>query len=214
MLPIVVPPSPSADFEATKLRSLFEWTVEQGVITSLLPSVDVLVEQHVLLRSRLEAAAKAEPYKSLWAAELAGGGYGTNVMRQLFTEPRFYEGTEAWLLLFNYMALKTANEAVVESIGCIVDQHAAPGRHLAQHVYAAEAFVHWNGPRPHAAEKLLAASLDRHFKGKDWHFHKADRGARESSVDRQLGGKYKQFKVSKVVDRLAAEPSRVSFMAD
>ena len=60
---------------------------------------------------------------------------------------------------------------------------------------------------------LLAAALDRHFGNKPWHFTKADRGARGSSVDRSWG-RHKEFKVSKVVDRLASEGSRVPFLAD
>eukprot|EP00966_Prymnesium_polylepis_P257358 5945379-Prymnesium_polylepis.1 len=39
------------------------------------------------------------------------------------------------------MVLKTANEAVVESTGCVLDQHAAPQRNLSQNKYAQEAFV-------------------------------------------------------------------------
>jgi hypothetical protein len=94
----------------------------------------------------------------------------------------------------------------------ILDRHATGERHLKQPDYAKEAFIHWNGPRPHEAKALLAAALDRHFNGKRWHFQKADRGAHQGTLDRW--GTNKEFKVSKVVDRLASERSRVPFMAD
>ena len=122
-------------------------------------------------------------------------------------------GVEDWVFFFVHTALKSSNEAVIESMGCILDQHAAPGRHLPQHAYAEEAYIHWNGPRPHEATKLLVAALNRYFDNKPWHFTKSDRGAREGALDRTWG-RHKQWKVSKVVDRLASQPSRVPFMAD
>ena len=86
------------------------------------------------------------------------------------------------VFLLNHMALKTANEAVVESMGGILDRHASPGRHLSQDRYAQEAFIHWNGPPVHAASALLSRALDRHFgkdskagKQKPWHFLKEER---------------------------------------
>ena len=111
------------------------------------------------------------------------------------------------MFFFNHMVLKTANEAVVESMGCIVDKHATGARGLGQPKYAREAFIHWNGPKPHDADRMLAAALDLHFKGKPWHFVKTDRGLR-------VEDDHKRWKVSKVVDRLASEPSRLPFMAD
>jgi len=205
--------SPSPAVEAAHLRKLHEWYSSFNVINELLPSVEALLEQHVLLRARLEAAAKDPAYQTKWAAELAGGGVGTTIMRNVVTEERFYKGAEGWLFVFNHSILKTSNEALVESMGGVLDRHATGGRHLQQPDYAKEAFIHWNGPRPHKAERLLAAALDRHFGKKPWHFTKADRGRRAGSVDRAWG-QHKEFKVSKVVDRLAGESSRVPFLAD
>ena len=183
------------------------------MIDALLPSVEVLLEQHVLLRERLEAAAQEPAFQAKWAAELAGGGAGTTIMCHVFTEEHFYKGAEGWLFLFNHMILKTSNEALVESMGGVLDRHATGGRHLQQPDYAKEAFIHWNGPRPHQAVRLLAAALDRHFGKKPWHFTKTDRGARAGSLDRTWE-RHKDFKVSKVVDRLASENSRIPFLAD
>ena len=205
---LMVKASPSLEVEEQALKKLYDWTLKCGVINSLLPTFDVLFKQHKLLRTRLMVAASQSSCKGLWALELKGGGSGTTIMRWLFTTASAYCGVEDWLFFFNHMALKTANEAVIESMGCIVDQHAAPGRHLAQPKYAEEAFIHWNGPRPHEATKLLSQALDRHFKGKEWHFVKKDRPAHWAGQD------VKQFKISKVVDRLSSEHSRLSFMAD
>ena len=182
------------------------------MVSHVLPSRVVLIEQHQEIRKRLQLGALEEPYKSKWEAELKGGGNGTNIMAHVFTEERFWKGTEGWLLFFNYMITKMSNEAVVESMGGVLDRHASGERHLQQPDYAKEAFIHWNAPKVHDARQLLSAALDRHFKGKAWHFTKSDRGARTASLDRV--GRNKEFKVSKVVDRLASEKSRLPFMAD
>lgn len=63
-------------------------------------------------------------------------------MKHVIAEERFYRGVEDWLFFFNHMVLKTSNEAVVESMGCILDRHAAGGRHLRQEAYAQESFIH------------------------------------------------------------------------
>ena len=57
----------------------------------------------------------------------------------------------------------------------------------------------WNGPIIHKAQSFLEKSLDRHFGSrKKWRFH--------------TGSTSTKFGVSKVVDRIHNEPSRLSFM--
>ena len=90
----------------------------------------MLIEQHQEIRKRLQLAALEEPYKSKWEAELKGGGNGTNIMAHVFTEEPFWKGNEGWLLFFNYMITKMSNEAVVESMGGVLDRHASGERHL------------------------------------------------------------------------------------
>ena len=131
------------------------------MINDLLPSRVVLIGQHRELRKRLQLAATEEPYKSKWAAELEGGGHGTNIMEHIFKEARFWKGTEGWLLFFNYMLMKMSNEAVVESMGGILDRHASGERHLEQLDYAKEAFIHWNGRKAHAAKHLLSCAYPK-----------------------------------------------------
>lgn len=198
--------------QGESLTDLYSWTIRCNAITELLPSLTILMAQHDTLVKRLQAFAQMEPFKSEWKAELDGGGSSTTIMKHLFSDERFYQGVEDWVFFFNHMVLKTSNEAIVESMGCIIDTHADGRRHLNQKAYAEEAFVHWNGPKVHSATKMLTAALDHHFKGKPWHFVKSDRGNRESALDRI--GRNKQFKVSKVVDRLMSERSRIQFLAD
>jgi hypothetical protein len=59
-------------------------------------------------------------------------------VKELSTCSEFYDGVSDWLLLFNHCALKTTNEAVVESMGCTLDVHANPVRHLEQDNYVKE----------------------------------------------------------------------------
>ena len=90
-------------------------------------------------------------------------------------------------------------------MGNIIDQHAAPARHLAPEKYTRDAFIHWNGPLLQHADDLLTAALNRHFEvtwpGK-WRF------TNTSSRPDQLKLKH----VSKVVDRLRSERSKLPFM--
>ena len=71
--------------------------------------------------------------------------------------------------------MKSLNEAVVESMGSIVNLHADPQRGLDQENYAMEAMIHWNGPGSPHCENFLTAALNDHFgKGKLWHFTSID----------------------------------------
>ena len=184
----------------------------------MLPEPDDLFEQLLEMRLRLQAFARTPEFKLAWKEELAGGGHGTTIMSSLFIDKRFYDGLEDVVLLFNHMILKTANEAVTESMGCVIDIHASPNRHLNQLAYSDEALVHWNGPKVHEATVFLTRALnlwagkDEKGKQREWHFLKADRGARTGSVDRSSKNKHREWKVSKVVDRINTQPSRLGFM--
>ena len=201
-------------------EEIMDWVTSCNIIDHLIPEREELFEQLCVLKRRLQALAKTQEFKHLWKTELDGAGTGTTIMKYLFTDKRLYSDVEDFVFLFNHMALKTANEAVIESMGCIVDLHASPQRHLKQLDYSNEALIHWNGPRPHEAKHFLAAALDMHFgtdkhgKQKPWHFTKSDRGARLFSVDRTSKHQHREWKVSKVVDRLSKQNSRLSFMTD
>lgn len=124
-------------------------------------------------------------------------------MHELFERPGLYANVHDWLYIFELCAVKSSNESVVESMGNIIDQHAAPGRHLNPEEYAREAFIHWNGPQLHRADRFLAASLNRHFKV-SW-----PGGWRFTNVTRRM--EMLNFKhTSKVVDETAAPAKQVS----
>ena len=85
--------------------------------------------------------------------------------------------------------------------GCL-DLHADPRRGLSPAEYACETSVHWNGPSMAECDSLLECCLNMYFgEGKPWHFVSLD------EKDRAL-----KYVVSKVVDRLNKEPSKISFM--
>ena len=114
----------------------------------------------------------------------------------------FSKGVEDWLYIVYHCALKSMNEAVVEGMGCIVDKHAAPERHLSMETYSKEAMIHYNAPLVHEAESFLVNSLDVMFEKnvkKAWHFV-----ARDS--------KYAVHGTSEVIKRQKLQSSKFSFM--
>ena len=129
---------------------------------------------------------------------------GTVIMRELWQSSSLRSGARDWLTIFEACVIKSSNESVVESMGMIIDLHAAPGRHPDPEVYAIESFVHWNGPVLSRSRRMLTAALNLHFKGKRWNF-----------TNTHLRGDKLAFKqVSLVVDRVRAEKSRLPFVED
>ena len=142
---------------------------------SLAP-VAVYYRQLEVLVDRLAKARTQTPYSVRWFDPATGAILsGTVIMQDLFTTPSLYDGIPPILWLFQYFALKTANEAVNEAMGGAMDVHAAGLRNLQQDKYVAETFVHWNGPPLVNARPLLVRALDIHFKDKDWHFKPTSR---------------------------------------
>ncbi len=174
------------------LRKVYLWAKEHGNVS--LPTFAVMWAQHEVIKQRLVTAYRAHAKYAQWY--LASG---TVVMKDLLTNPEFYSDVHDWVFLFQHCALKTQNEAVVESQGSCVDKHAAGQRHLTQEALVMETFVHWNGPAAQHSDALLKDALDHHFNGKKWHFTATDSRA-------------KVHKVSEVVDRLMSQDSKFSFM--
>ena len=85
----------------------------------------VLWAQWELLAQRLATAAQEPHYQKRWT-----GASGTVIMRSVFTEARFKDGCKEFLYLFQMMATKTRNEAVVEGMGSVWDKV----RHRALHI--------------------------------------------------------------------------------
>ena len=97
-------------------------------------------------------------------------------MEYMFTNPSFFanpnQPVRQWLYLFTHCILKSRNEAVVEGMGCVLDNHAAPGRHLQMEQFTAEAMIHWNGPAAHQCENFLTLALNDYFGPTAWNFHR------------------------------------------
>ncbi|KAK3235158.1 hypothetical protein CYMTET_54622 [Cymbomonas tetramitiformis] len=107
------------------LKKVYAWAKEQGNVS--LPSFTVMWEQHTVIKQRLVTTYYEQGRYAKWY--LASG---TVVMQDLLTNPEFYTDVHDWVFLFQHCALKTQNEAVVESQGSCVDKHAAGQRHLTQ----------------------------------------------------------------------------------
>jgi hypothetical protein len=87
----------------------------------------------------------------------------TRIIKDLLTKEKIYNDVPDILYLLSHCMMKTVNEAVVESMGCTVDQHANEGRHLSNNKYSMEAMIHRNGPPLHLADSLIKTALDRYF---------------------------------------------------
>jgi len=157
--------------------------------------------QHFLVKDRLEIAYTGTQTTS-GLSNMWKDASGTVIMKFMFTSDVFSKGVEDWLYMFNHCALKSMNEAAVEGMGCIVDQHAAPEKHLSMETYSKEAMIHYNAPMVHEAESFLKDSLDVMFDKnvkKGWHFV-----ARDS--------KYAVDGTSEVIKRIKLASSKFSFM--
>ena len=99
-------------------------------------------------------------------------------MKDVFTEPKFYDGCQDFLHLFKAMATKTSNEAVVEGMGSVWDKCSEPHRHPQFKNGVEEAVISWSAPASHlpAANPFLRRSLRTYFEGgpEKWNFHHED----------------------------------------
>ena len=93
---------------------------------------------------------------------------------QVFTKPVFYKGCENILHLAICLFVKAPLEAIVESIGSVINRHGSKARakmkteHLAN-----EIFVSWNGPQEFSkkANELIRSSLFKYFHPKPIYFY-------------------------------------------
>ena len=110
---------------------------------------------------------------------------------------KYYSNQQLFISLALKLLCKTPNEAVVESLGSLLQKHMKPERSAKQNTFDSELHIDWNGPVISRADSLLERSLDRKFGSrKRWNFK-----AGES-----------KFFTSKVVNRKKCEISRLSFL--
>ena len=79
---------------------------------------------------------------------------------------KYYCDKKEFLALALKIAVKTPNEAVVESIGSILNLHSAPNRNCNQKTYHNELMIDWNGPPVSKADNIIKEALDLHFSGR------------------------------------------------
>ena len=119
------------------------------------------------------------------------------VLHGMCQQEKFYIGKQDFISLSLKLLCKTPNEAVVESMGSMLQKHMKPERNAKQSVFDDEMHIDWNGPVLSRADSLLEMSLDRKFGSrKQWNFKSGE----------------SKFYTSKVVDRKKAETSRLSFL--
>ena len=110
---------------------------------------------------------------------------------------KFHIDQQKFISLALKLLCKTPNEAVVESLGSVLQKHMKPERTAKQSIFDSELPIDWNGPVVDKADSLLERSLDRKFGSrKRWNFKVGD----------------SKFYTSKVVDRKKTETSRLSFL--
>ena len=128
-----------------------------------MPPFESVWRQFEELVKRLQEASKEVAYQK-WK-----GASGTVIMKNVFTEPRFYSKCEDYLYLWLHMATKSMCEAVVEGMGGIWDRCDRQGNWVTA---TKEAVIAWNTPKPYhpAATAFVARSLD-HWSGGagKWH---------------------------------------------
>ena len=87
-----------------------------------MPPFEDVWTQFLELATRLRAAASEAAYSSKWK-----GASGIVIMKNVFTEPRFYLACEDYLYLWLHMATKSMCEAVVEGINKWVSEGVGAG---------------------------------------------------------------------------------------
>ena len=202
-------PLPRAAFDSLLLllewmNSRFDDALPNSSVASSspdpMPLIGELWAQRCKLERRLQIATAAphEQYRKLWE-----GKSGTVIMKLVGTEPRFYQGCGDFWYLFQHMACKTSNEAVVEGMGSEWDMCTSATRHLAFETGTKEAVVCYNGPPPHRpeAKPFLRRALNTYFEGgpEKWNFEHEDKRFRGIVW---AGG-------SKVIDRLSKVKPRL-----
>ena len=110
---------------------------------------------------------------------------------------KYFQNMQMFIQLALKLACKTPNEAVVESVGSMLNKHMRADRPGSQISFDCEMHIDWNGPVVSKANTLLERALDNKFGSrKRWNFKSGN----------------SKFYVSKVVDRKKLEHSPLSFI--
>lgn len=119
------------------------------------------------------------------------------IIHGICKDERVFSNKERFLGFALKVFCKTPNESVIESMGSIAELHTVPQRNCDFKKFETELLIDWNGPNIPKSQRFVEQSLDRHFGSrKQWRFKSGS----------------SKFCVSKVVDRITSQPSRLSFM--
>ena len=188
---------------ATSLKVLYDWMAQRdqgggagssagaaadAQVLDDLPSFEDVKAQWAMLISRLCMFQSDRKY-SHWK-----GASGTVIMKDVFTDVKFYDRIDAFLYLFQHMALKSMCEAVIEGMGGMWDRCATDGRHPGFETGAEEAVIAWNAPQPYhpAADDYVTHVLNDVFgfdpegHPKEWNLTHKD-AAQDHHIGRALG---------------------------
>jgi hypothetical protein len=114
-----------------------------------MPPSATVWDQFELLHGKLQAASSEPEFKRRWE-----GASGTVIMKDVFTRPRFYNGVDAYLYVFQQCATKTMCEAVVEGMASVWKASAPGLRHPSFAKGSEEAVIAWSAPQPYHQEAV------------------------------------------------------------
>ena len=128
-------------------------------------SIIMLIEEYKLLRNRVEIFP--------WSGTTTAAGKWLKIC----TTPSFFRGCETIIHFSLCCFVKSPLEAVVESVGSVINRHGygQRSRLTAKHL-SEEIMVSYNGPPKFssASYSLLRRSLYQYFKEKPIHFYKGE----------------------------------------
>jgi post-segregation antitoxin (ccd killing protein) len=201
--------------QLSALRQLWHWARTSGKV-DLPDDFEDMKKQHIAVSAALSGAmAEANSqFKARWEGEDKKAQRCAPIMKDLLTNPRFYQGNEAWCFLFCHCALKMPPESVVESMGKTVADHGDIKRgNIDIETYTEEAVIHWNGPPPTQAKGICIAALKAVF-GARWKTAFEHGDDRDYRAGRGKGQKRKAVFVSATVARLRRQKPKLAFLAD
>ena len=88
----------------------------------------------------------------------------------ILQEQDLFDGMQSFLHFMLRCLVKTHAETVAESMGNLIDMYSDKRRGLSIDDAGKETFIDWNGPPVHDAISLGENTMNRIFKGRQWHF--------------------------------------------
>ena len=172
------------DWNMDKLKELY--SLAQRTESRDYGDLDTLVKQYIVLKERVKGCS--------WKK----GIHPADMWLKICTDESFYSTVEDVIHLAICSFIKSPIEAVVESIGSVINAHGSEQRSsMLPGTLEDEVMVAWNGPEEFSekTQEILKTVLNKHFKGLPHFYVNASR-----------------IKViSKDMSRIISKPSRFDF---